>query len=259
MYLGEITRNILLSLVDAAPKPLLFGGKSTKQLNTHYGFDTAIMSAVEEAWEGLKVVKSEPLGANGLETPELKLEREKEPLPPLAAIWDFDEATLDEPTKENLRTIQKVIVEQVGFASEDVSLQDAAIVRWACALVAQRAAKLSGCAVATVLAQTGYAKLGGSDSPGGPDKIGVGVDGSLIQHYPNFEAGLRHSLRTLVGEAIEKKVEIGMAKDGSGVGGMLLAFTVTRVCIDSSRTQRLYAHCRLRRKWHVAARSRLAL
>ncbi|EIN10788.1 hexokinase [Punctularia strigosozonata HHB-11173 SS5] len=210
MYLGEITRNILLSLVDAAPKPLLFGGKSTKQLNTHYGFDTAVMSAVEEAWEGLKVVKPEPMPS------------------PSAAIWDFDEAKLDEPTKERLRTIQQVIVEQVGFAPEDVSLQDAAIVRWACSLVAQRAAKLSGCAVATVLAQTGYAKLGGSDSHDGPDKIGVGVDGSLIQHYPNFEAGLRHSLRTLVGETIEKKVEIGMAKDGSGVGAALCALQAAK-------------------------------
>lgn len=46
MYLGEITRNILLSLVDAAP-PLLFNGNSTIILNKHYGFDTAYMSAIE--------------------------------------------------------------------------------------------------------------------------------------------------------------------------------------------------------------------
>lgn len=48
MYLGEITRNILLSLIDTCP-PVLFGGFSTAQLNGHYGFDTAIMSEIENA------------------------------------------------------------------------------------------------------------------------------------------------------------------------------------------------------------------
>ena len=46
---------------------------------------------------------------------------------------------------------------------------------------------------------------------------------SLIQHYPNFNARVRDSLRELVGEEVEAKVEIGLAKDGSGVGG---AFSV---------------------------------
>jgi len=44
MYLGEITRNILLYLIDTN---MLFSGHSSKSLNTHYGFDTALMSAVE--------------------------------------------------------------------------------------------------------------------------------------------------------------------------------------------------------------------
>ena len=43
---------------------------------------------------------------------------------------------------------------------------------------------------------------------------------SLIEHYPNFNLRLRASLRMLVGEEVEKRVDIGMAKDGSGVGGM---------------------------------------
>ena len=44
---------------------------------------------------------------------------------------------------------------------------------------------------------------------------------SLIQFYPNFEGTMRESLRHIVGEDVEKHVEIGLAKDGSGVGGML--------------------------------------
>ena len=44
-------------------------------------------------------------------------------------------------------------------------------------------------------------------------------DHSLIQFYPNFETQLRDSLSRLVGKKVEAAVEIGMAKDGSGVGG----------------------------------------
>ena len=51
---------------------------------------------------------------------------------------------------------------------------------------------------------------------------------SLIEHYPNFNARLRASLRMLVGEEVEKRVDIGMAKDGSGVGGTYrLSFTIS--------------------------------
>jgi hypothetical protein len=32
---------------------------------------------------------------------------------------------------------------------------------------------------------------------------------------------LRESLRTLIGEEIESRIDIGLAKDGSGVGGKL--------------------------------------
>ena len=44
---------------------------------------------------------------------------------------------------------------------------------------------------------------------------------SLIQHYPNFNARMRDSVRELVGKEVEEKLEIGLAKDGSGVGGTL--------------------------------------
>ena len=53
MYLGEICRNILNCFVDAAPKPMIFGGNVTHSMNAQWGFDTSVMSDVEMAWEGL--------------------------------------------------------------------------------------------------------------------------------------------------------------------------------------------------------------
>ncbi|KAJ7367923.1 hypothetical protein DFH08DRAFT_8902 [Mycena albidolilacea] len=213
MYLGEITRNVLLSLVDAAPKSLLFDGKTTAALNAQWGFDTSVMSGVEEAWEG---------------------KGSKETVPPATVpqLADFEApGKLDAGVKARLERIRAVLVKDLGFKEADVSLRDAAIVRWASSLIARRAALLSGVAVATVLIQTGRAVLSGQS--GKPTKnepkIGVGVDGSLIEFYPHFEDTLRESLRLLVGEEVEKRVDIGMAKDGSGVGAALGALAATKL------------------------------
>jgi len=56
---------------------------------------------------------------------------------------------------------------------------------------------------------------------------------SLIEFYPNYERTLRESLRLLVGEEVERRVDIGMAKDGSGVGGdFLFCFCVLHFLRD---------------------------
>jgi hexokinase len=182
MYLGEITRNVLLSLVDAAPKSLLFDGKTTAALNAQWGFDTSVMSGVEEAWEG-------------------KGSKETPPLATVPQLADFEApGKLDAGVKARLERVRAVLVKDLGFKEADVSLRDAAvslgvaiqlsthvhtsfqIVRWASSLIARRAALLSGVAVATVLIQTGRAVLSGQS--GKPTKnepkIGVGVDGRLV-------------------------------------------------------------------------------
>jgi hexokinase len=263
MYLGEITRNVLLSLVDAAPAPLLFGGRASSIMNTHYGLDTAVMSAVELAWadagkpaaaefedeEHAEKAEEQPASnaaqpgdahmhedltgavpllkhaaASGIVTTASDATASApEPELNVPALFANPEAldSLSKPTRARLEAIRAVIVAQLGYAEDDVSLRDAAVVRWVAGLVANRAAKLAGCAVAAVAVQTGRAKLGAHANAGfkGAEKIAVGVDGSLIQHYPNFEVHLRESVRALVGAEVEKVVEIGMAKDGSGVGG----------------------------------------
>ena len=44
MYLGELTRSVLVSLIDDL---LLFDGYSSEKLNTQYALDTAYMSEIE--------------------------------------------------------------------------------------------------------------------------------------------------------------------------------------------------------------------
>lgn len=135
MYLGEITRNVLLSLIDAAPRPLLFNGRSSGPLNDHYGVDTAVMSEVEEAWESGRSEDIPKVNGTG-------------PNWQSAHFTDVD--ALGPRDIDRLERIRGIIIQRFDLPSEDVSLRDAAIVRWAASLVANRAAGLSATAVAAV-------------------------------------------------------------------------------------------------------------
>jgi hexokinase len=63
------------------------------------------------------------------------------------------------------------------------------------------------------------------------DMIDIGVDGSLVEFYPNFEEHIREALREVedIGERGEKRIRIGIAKDGSGVGAALIALVAGKV------------------------------
>ncbi|KAI0786465.1 hexokinase-domain-containing protein [Abortiporus biennis] len=227
MYLGEITRNILLSLIDAVPKPLLFNGRSSSDLNKHYGLDTAIVSEIEVAWEkdrALSCGEKNVDGGDAISNPSSA----SEPVAVDGDIHHFTEVEKLIPEDQaRLERIRTILIQRLNLDAEHVSLRDAAIVRWAASLVANRAAKMSACAVAAILIQTERAELGGGFVPK-DEHIVVGVDGSLIEHYPNFNTHLRETLRKLVGEEVEKRVDIGMAKDGSGVGAALCALQAVK-------------------------------
>lgn len=119
MYLGEITRNILLFLIDSSE---LFEGHATEVLNTHYGFDTAFVSIVEGAKTDDDVAK---------------------------AITDI------------------LMVEKKNIKPTDIEL-----VRWACHIVAHRAASLAATAVAAVILHTAPNR-----EKNGQDEVDLGVDG----------------------------------------------------------------------------------
>jgi hexokinase len=62
------------------------------------------------------------------------------------------------------------------------------------------------------------------------DIVDIGVDGSLVEFYPGFEDHVRSALRVAegVGEEGEKRIRIGIAKDGSGVGAALIALVAAQ-------------------------------
>lgn len=174
MYLGEITRNILLHLIDAS---LLFEGHSSEILNTHYGFDAAFVSKVESACEG-----------DGTD-----------------------------------KVVEDAIVHDLGVDKAYVGPEDLKLVRWAVGLVAHRAAALSATAITAIILHTEPNRR-----PQESVTIDIGADGSVVEFLPNFEGRVRQVLRCVLGDEREKKITIGLAKDGSGVGAALAALTAKK-------------------------------
>ncbi|OKL64265.1 hypothetical protein UA08_00931 [Talaromyces atroroseus] len=60
--------------------------------------------------------------------------------------------------------------------------------------------------------------------------IDIGADGSLIEFYPTFETDMRGAMQEVpeIGPDGERRVRIGLAKDGSGVGAALMAQAALR-------------------------------
>ncbi|PWN53363.1 hypothetical protein IE53DRAFT_384167 [Violaceomyces palustris] len=138
-------------------------------------------------------------------------------------MYAFDTAYMsaieadEEPASSPNCATRKVLIETMKVPAEHVSDEDVETVRKVCRIVGTRAARLSAVAVAAVLDHTGNAQSKSTDDQG----ANVGVDGSVIEFYPHFEERLREALRILLGEQGEKRVKIGLAKDGSGVGAAL--------------------------------------
>jgi hexokinase len=109
MYLGEITRHVLLSLVDAAPRGLVFDGKSTEVMNTQWALDSSVMSEIENGWAGENATDS---AADHIELPKFS---------------EFDDGKLSEGVRRRLQRVKGIIVRNLGYAEGEVSLRDAAV------------------------------------------------------------------------------------------------------------------------------------
>jgi hexokinase len=105
------------------------------------------------------------------------------------------------------------------------SLEDAEAFRNIAYAVGRRAARLSAVAIGAIVLQSGLLK-DGTNEP-----IDIGVDGSLVEHYPYFRDMIHEALAIIDGIGAEgaKRIRIGIAKDGSGVGAALIALVASKL------------------------------
>ncbi|CZR51501.1 probable glucokinase GLK1 [Phialocephala subalpina] len=187
---------------------------------------------------------------------------------PLHTQWAVDSSILSIAEADNsvgLRALRQEIEKSLGVSA--ASIEDAQAVKEIAHAIAKRAARLSGAAIGAIVIHTERLKPGASGAPDPKStaaitediknlKIGeaasnianklvdtaglavnedeivdIGVDGSLVEFYPGFEDYMRDALRALpqIGAAGERKIRIGIAKDGSGVGAALIALVAAKM------------------------------
>ena len=177
MFLGEILRRALLSLVQTA------------------GLFSDPNSSTNELRSTTTIVEDGPLYQQwGVDTSFLSIVR--------------DDAS------PALQIVRQALERDLGV--DAASIEDARAVQTLVKAIGKRAARLSAVAIGGVVLATERLKK--------DEVVDIGVDGSLVEYYPGFEDEIRGALRGIegIGEE-EKRIRIGIAKDGSGVGAALIA------------------------------------
>ncbi|KAK8061388.1 hexokinase hxk2 [Apiospora phragmitis] len=134
--------------------------------------------------------------------------------------WGLDSSILSiagADSTPDLSTLRQELEKELKVYA--ASLEDARAFKDVAYAVGRRAARLSAVAIGAVVIQSGLLKSS-TDEP-----IDIGVDGSLVEHYPYFRDMIYEAFNIIEGIGPEgaKRIRIGIAKDGSGVGAALIA------------------------------------
>ena len=162
--------------------------------------------------------------------------------------WSIDASMLsvaecDGPA--SLDMLRAKIADEFGFPLEVITVNDAKVVQKVARAIGKRAARLAGAAVGSVILQSGLLKCMKplrlpttweevGDMPDGTGMTGdideaqivdIAVDGSVVELFPNFEQYMRQALRIIrgIGSEGERRIRIGLNKDGSSVGTAIIA------------------------------------
>ena len=197
MFLGEILRHAILALLEN-PKCQFFKDENSSSNDFHSTTTIADDSPLYKPW--------------GIDTSLLSI--------------------VHEDQSQGYHITRQALSRDLGI--DAASTEDAEAVKILVNAIGKRSARLSAVAIAAVMLSTGsieesteghiagqqHTKIDASEE----GVVDIGVDGSLVEYYPGFEGYIREALREVdgIGEK-ERRVRIGIAKDGSGVGAALIA------------------------------------
>lgn len=138
--------------------------------------------------------------------------------------WGIDTSFLSivqEDKSDGYRLVKQALERDLKV--DAASTEDAEAVKIIVEAIGKRAARLSAVAIGAVVVSTGRLAT--------DDVVDIGVDGSLVEYYPGFEGYIREALREIqeIGTEGEKRIRIGIAKDGSGVGAALIALVASKL------------------------------
>lgn len=206
MFLGEILRRALLSLVKD-PKVSLFSDEHSNTNDVHSTTTIADDSPLYKQW--------------GIDTSFL-------------SIAHGDASAGAKVTRQTLDR---------DYGISAASAEDAEAVKLIAAAIGKRAARLAAVAIGAVVLATDklsapkdiHHTSASEAKAAEDDMVDIGVDGSLVEFYPGFEDYIREALRETegIGAEGEKRIRIGIAKDGSGVGAALIALVADKMAKEA--------------------------
>lgn len=145
----------------------------------------------------------------------------------LGQRWSVNSSILSvaqSDTSWALLPLRRKISETFGINEGSITVEEAQAVKVIASAIGRRAARLAGMAIGSVILQ---GQLLGAEEEAlvGAKKVDVAVDGSVVEHYPGFEAYMREALRAMdgIGNKGEARIVIGHTKDGSSVGAAIIA------------------------------------
>ncbi|KAK9430618.1 hexokinase-domain-containing protein [Lipomyces doorenjongii] len=133
---------------------------------------------------------------------------------PLTTAWSLDTSILSRVEADitpDLVAVKSIVETDLGLPT---TLPERQAVKLIVEGIGKRSALLAGAVIGGILV---HLKACQSNPV-----VDIGVDGSVFEFYPGYEDLMRVALRDVIGED-EKKIRIGIAKDGSGVGAALCA------------------------------------
>lgn len=253
MYLGEILRRIVLSIVDE-PTKYRFDMEisDSSALFTQWGIDTSFLSIVAaDSSADLTLARAEirtSLGAHSVSVEDAAaiqilakaVGRRAARLAAVAlaaivlksgrleiAVPNSDGAATQTKASEDLAS-RGLAKRHQRTSSRPMSTVRRALT-WMLSPTfpteSHRSTPNNSAPILQVDPSKNVTKNGEFEKAGSDGTIDIGVDGSLIEFYPSFEAEMRGALREVegIGLAGEQRIRIGLAKDGSGVGAALIA------------------------------------
>jgi hexokinase len=142
---------------------------------------------------------------------------------PLFKLWGVDTSFLsivEEDASDHLRITKQTLEKELGVSAP--STEDCVAVKTLVHAVGRRAARLAAVALGAIVISSNKLQE--------DDMIDIGVDGSLVEYYPGFEDYIREAFREIpaIGVEGEKRIRIGLAKDGSGLGAALIALVASK-------------------------------
>ncbi|KAF2475142.1 uncharacterized protein BDR25DRAFT_331731 [Lindgomyces ingoldianus] len=154
---------------------------------------------------------------------------------PFFTQWAVDTSILSIAEADNsgeLLPLRQKIADALSIPEFCIGVEDAQAVKLIANAIGKRAARLAGTALASVILKSGRSLVNPHTFPVDEDSnttnralIDIAVDGSVVEFYPGFEAYMRDTWRVIdgIGPAIERRIRIGISKDGSSIGAAIIA------------------------------------